>query len=157
MTYAWDLVDKKQWDAVSDYWLWWILATILIGAELATGTFYLLAAGIAFAFGGAAAFAGASPPLQLLTAGILAVVGTVIAHRWRRRQGEAPALPGLDIGQSVRVDAWHPDGTARVEYRGTQWDGVLASDETPRRHTMYIVATRGSTLVLSAERPDTGR
>jgi len=157
MTYAWDLVDKKQWDAVSDYWLWWILATILIGAELATGTFYLLAAGIAFAFGGAAAFAGASPPLQLLTAGILAVVGTVIAHRWRRRQGEASALPGLDIGQSVRVDAWHPDGTARVEYRGTQWDGVLASDETPRRHTMYIVATRGSTLVLSAERPDTGR
>ena len=157
MTYAWDLVDKKQWDAVSDYWLWWILATILIGAELATGTFYLLAAGIAFAFGGAAAFAGASPPLQLLIAGILAVVGTVIAHRWRHRQGEAPALPGLDIGQSVRVDAWHPDGTARVEYRGTQWDGVLASDETPRRHTMYIVATRGSTLVLSAERPDTGR
>ena len=157
MTYAWDLVGKKQWDAVTDYWLWWMLAAVLIGAELVTGTFYLLAAGIAFAFGGAAAFAGASPPLQLLTAGILAVVGTVIAHHWRRRQGEATALPGLDIGQSVRVDAWHPDGTARVEYRGTQWDGVLASDETPRRHTMYIVATRGSTLVLSAERPDTGR
>jgi len=157
MTYAWDLVGKKQWDAVTAYWLWWMLAAVLIGAELVTGTFYLLAAGIAFAFGGAAAFAGASPPLQLLTAGILAVVGTVIAHRWRRHQGEAPALPGLDIGQSVRVDAWHPDGTARVEYRGTQWDGVLASDETPRRHTMYIVATRGSTLVLSAERPDTGR
>jgi len=157
MTYAWDLVGKKQWDAVTDYWLWWMLAAVLIGAELVTGTFYLLAAGIAFAFGGAAAFAGASPPLELLTAGILAVVGTVIAHHRRRRQGEATALPGLDIGQSVRVDAWHPDGTARVEYRGTQWDGVLASDETPRRHTMYIVATRGSTLVLSAERPDTGR
>ena len=65
MTYAWDLVGKKQWDAMSDYWLWWILATILIGSELVTGTFYLLAAGIAFAFGGAAAFAGASAPLLL--------------------------------------------------------------------------------------------
>jgi hypothetical protein len=30
---------------------------------------------------------------------------------------------------------------------------VLASDATPRRHTMYIVGTRGSTLVLGAERP----
>jgi membrane protein implicated in regulation of membrane protease activity len=159
MTYACALVEKQRaaLQDMTDYWLWWILAAVLIGAELVTGTFYLLAVATAFAFGGAAAFAGTSTPLQLLTAGILAVVGTVIAHRWRRRQGEAPALPGLDIGQSVRVDAWHPDGTARVEYRGTQWDGVLASDETPRRHTMYIVATRGSTLVLSAERPDTGR
>jgi hypothetical protein len=37
-------------------------------------------------------------------------------------------------------------------YRGTRWNGVLAQPETPRRHTMYIVATRGSTLVLDAER-----
>jgi membrane protein implicated in regulation of membrane protease activity len=157
MLAPWSKNNGLRFRDMTDYWLWWILAAVLIGAELVTGTFYLLAAGIAFAFGGAAAFAGASPPLQLLAAGILAVVGTVIAHRWRRRQGGAPALPGLDIGQSVRVDAWHPDGTARVEYRGTQWDGVLASGETPRRHTMYIVATRGSTLVLSAERPDIHR
>jgi membrane protein implicated in regulation of membrane protease activity len=138
---------------MSDYWLWWILATILIGAEIVTGTFYLLAVGIAFVFGGVAASAGASGPIQLLTAGILAVIGTVIAHRWRRRHGASPPLPGLDIGQSVHVRTWHADGTARVEYRGTQWNGVLASQETPRRHTMYIVATRGSTLVLGAERP----
>jgi membrane protein implicated in regulation of membrane protease activity len=138
---------------MSDYWLWWVLATILIGAELVTGTFYLLAVGIAFAFGGVAAWAGASQPIQLLTAGVLAVVGTVIAHRWRRRHSAAPALPDLDIGQTVRVHSWHADGTARVEYRGTQWNGVLASEETPRRHTMYIVGTRGSTLVLGAERP----
>ena len=65
----------------------------------------------------------------------------------------APLLPGLDVGQSVRVEAWQPDGSARVVYRGTRWNGVLASSETPRRHTMYIVATRGSTLVLGAERP----
>lgn len=138
---------------MTDYWLWWILATLLIGAELVTGTFYLLAVGIAFAFGGVAAFAGASTPLQLLTAGVLAVIGTMIAHRWRRGRGEPPALPGLDIGQSVRVESWHPDGSARVVYRGTRWNGVLASDGTPRRDTMYIVATRGSTLVLDAERP----
>ena len=40
-----------------------------------------------------------------------------------------------------------------VVYRGTRWNGELASAQTPRRDTMYIVATRGSTLVLDAERP----
>ena len=134
------------------YWIWWILATLLIGAELLTNTFYLLAVGIAFLFGGIAAWVGAEMPMQLLTAGVLATVGTIAANRWRRRHGDAPNLPGLDVGQSVRVESWQPDGTARVVYRGTRWNGVLVQPETPRRHTMYIVATRGSTLVLDAER-----
>ena len=138
---------------MNDYWIWWILATLLIGAELVTGTFYLLAAGIAFAFGGIAAWLGAAMPMQLLLAGVLAVIGTVIATRWRRRHGEPTDVPGLDIGQSVRVESWQPDGTARVVYRGTRWNGVLATAKTPRRHTMYIVATRGATLVLDADRP----
>ena len=138
---------------MTDYWLWWILAAILIGAEIVTGTFYLLAIGIACAVGGAAAVAGASRPMQLLVAGVLAVIGTTLAHHWRRKRGQPPPQPGLDIGGRVHVEAWRADGTARVVYRGTRWNGVLASDATPRRHTMYIVGTRGSTLVLGAERP----
>ena len=138
---------------INDYWIWWILATLLVGAELLSGTFYLLAVGIAFALGGVAAWLGAALPMQLLVAGVLAVIGTIFANRWRRRIGDAPQLPGLDVGQSVRVETWQSDGTARVVYRGTRWNGVLATTETPRRHTMYIVATRGSTLVLAAERP----
>ena len=138
---------------MDNHWIWWILATILIGAEMLTGTFYLLAVGVAFAVGGLAAWIGASLPMQLLTAGVLAVIGTMIAHRWRRQRGEPPPQPGLDVGQSVHVESWQPDGSARVVYRGTKWNGVLASGETPRRHTMYIVATRGSTLVLAAEPP----
>ena len=138
---------------MSDFWVWWILAAVLVGAELLSGTFYLLAVGIAFAIGGIAAWLGADLPLQLLTAGVLAVVGTVLAHRWRQRRVGKTGLPDLDVGQSVRVEAWHADGTARVVYRGTRWNGVLATPETPRKHTMYIVATRGSTLVLDGDVP----
>ena len=135
------------------YWIWWMLAAVLVGAEMVSGTFYLLAVGVAFAIGGVAAWLGAEVPMQLLTAGALAVVGTVLAHRWRRRRMDSPGLPDLDVGQSVRVEAWQPDGSARVVYRGTRWNAVPASAHTPHRHTMYIVATRGSTLVLDAERP----
>lgn len=140
-------------DEMTGYWLWWILAAILVGAELVTGTFYLLAVGVAFAFGGAAAFIGASAPMQLLTAGILAVIGTMLAHHWRLRRGEPAPQPGLDIGRQVHVEAWRADGTARVVYRGTHWDAVAAPGTTMRRDTMYIVDTRGSTLVLGDEQP----
>jgi membrane protein implicated in regulation of membrane protease activity len=95
---------------MDNYWIWWILAAVLIGAEMLTGTFYLLAVGIAFTLGGVVAWVGASLPMQLLTAGVLSVIGTVIANRWRRARGDPPP-------------------------------------------SMYIVATRGSTLVLGAERP----
>ena len=48
---------------MADYWIWWVLAALLVAAELMTGTFYLLAAGVAFAVGGVAALAGDELPL----------------------------------------------------------------------------------------------
>jgi membrane protein implicated in regulation of membrane protease activity len=110
---------------------------------------------VAFALGGVAAFVGVPIGLQWLIAGVLATIGTSLAHHWRTRRGEPPPQPDLDVGGRVRVDAWHSDGTARVFYRGTHWDAVLASRATPRRNTMYIVATRGSTLVLGDEQHST--
>ena len=135
------------------YWFWWIAAIVLVGAEVATGTFYLLALGVAFALGGLAAWLGATEATQLLVAGALSIAGLVAAHLGRRRHGEPQAMPALDVGQAVHVHAWKADGTARVEYRGSHWDGVLATPDTPRRATMYIVGTRGSTLVLGAAPP----
>jgi len=135
---------------MDDYWLWWILAAVTIAAELMVGTFYLLAVGIAFAIGGIAALLGATLPVQLAFAGILAVVLTMIAHRWRLRR-LVPSDPPLDVGQSVRVLDWKDDGTARVSYRGTQWDAELAPG-VARAETMYIVGTRGSTLVIADHR-----
>lgn len=135
---------------MDDYWLWWILAAVTIAAELMLGTFYLLAVGIAFAIGGVAAMLRASLPVQLAVAGVLAVVLTMIAHRWRLRR-VTPADPPLDLGQTVRVLGWKDDGTARVSYRGTQWDAELAPG-VPRAETMYIVGMRGSTLVIADRR-----
>ena len=135
------------------HWVWWIAAAALVGAELLTGTFYLLAVGIAAAIGGAAAWLGAGLPLQYLVAGGLAVVLTIAAHQWRRRQAPPQQQRSLDVGQTVHVQMWNPDGTARVAYRGTLWDAELEAPGTPHADTLYIVATRGSVLVLSDRRP----
>jgi len=133
------------------YWIWWALGVILIGAELMTGTFYLLAIGVAFGAGGLAAWFDAPVPLQLVIAGVLGVGGTVVAHRWRLRRTLPPA-PSLDVGHSVRVLGWKDDGSARVNYRGTQWDAELATPDASRAETMYIVGARGSTLLIADRR-----
>jgi membrane protein implicated in regulation of membrane protease activity len=138
---------------MAHFWIWWILAAVLIGLELATGTFYLLALGIAFVFGGLAAWLDASLPMQMIVGGALSAVALGAAHYWRKRIAVPAAMMHLDRGQSVRVHKWNPDGTARVEYRGTQWNAEIDDPETGRAATMYIVATRGSTLVLSDRRP----
>src|SRR6188768_2496155 len=138
---------------MSVYWLWWIAAAVLVGAELVTGTFYLLAVGIAAAVGGFAAWFGATLPMQFVIAGVVGVALTTAAHHWRMRNPPAVPQASLDIGQTVHVRSWNADGTARVAHRGADWDAELASPTTPRAETLYIVGTRGSTLVLSDRPP----
>jgi membrane protein implicated in regulation of membrane protease activity len=135
------------------YWTWWFIAAVLIGIELIVGTFYLLAVGIAVGLGGLAAWWGASEPMQFAIAGVLGVVLTIIAHRWRLARASPPQQPSLDFGQAVQIKAWNADGTARVAYRGSEWDAELATPETPRAEPMYIVATRANVLVLSDRKP----
>jgi len=138
---------------MSAYWLWWTAAAALVGAELLTGTFYLLVIGIALACGGVIAWLGWSTPYQWLTASGLGVLGVVALEWWKRGRGRSPEQTALDVGQMVRVQKWGPDRTARVTYRGSTWDAELATPDTPQAETMYIAATRGSVLILSDRRP----
>ena len=138
---------------MSVHWIWWIAATLLIGTELITGTFYLLAVGIAVALGGVAAWLGASSEAQFAVAGLLGVALTIAAHRLRIGRATPPPQPSLDIGQCVKVATWGADGRARVDYRGSTWDAELASPDVPRADTLYIVGLRGSVLLLSDRRP----
>jgi membrane protein implicated in regulation of membrane protease activity len=135
------------------YWMWWIAAAALIAAELLTGTFYLLVIGLAVACGGIAAWFASGIAVQWLTAGVLGVAGTALLNRWKRQQGGGAKQPGLDVGQMVRVETWGPNGTARVNYRGSTWDAELAGPDTPQAETMYIEAMRGSVLILTDRRP----
>jgi membrane protein implicated in regulation of membrane protease activity len=140
---------------MSVYWMWWIAGAALVAAELLTGTFYLLVVGVALAFGGIAAWAGAGTAAQWLVAAMLGMAGTLFLQRWKRRvTTRTPVQQGLDIGQMVQVQSWGPDGTARVSYRGSTWDAELAATGLPQAKTMYIAAMRGSVLILSDRRPD---
>jgi membrane protein implicated in regulation of membrane protease activity len=130
-------------------YIWWIAAAILVGVEMMTGTFYLLIVALACVAGGATAALGLNVGWQWATAALVEVLGTLAVHRWKKSHASKPRLSNnLDIGQRVSVLEWRDDGTARVAYRGTQWDAVLDSASTPKREHMVIVDMRGAELVL---------
>ena len=131
------------------HYLWWIASAILVGVEMMTGTFYLLVVALACAAGGLVAFSGFESSWQWGGAAVVELLGTFAVVQWKKKHAAAPKLSNnLDVGQRVSVLEWRDNDTARVSYRGTQWDAVLESAATPKREQMVIVAMRGAELVL---------
>lgn len=131
------------------YIYWFLLALILLGLEMVTGTFYLLMVSVAMAVGGLAALLGSSVAWQLTLCALAVILGTVILRRWKKTRVNEVTGANLDVGQPVRVLTWNENGSARVFYRGAEWDAEPESADMPRDGTLYIKAVRGSSLVLT--------
>jgi len=130
------------------YVAWWILAAVLVGVELTSGTFYLLVYGLAAVAAGVAAWLGAGTLAQLVTAGAIAVLGTLALRRWKRSTGHPEStVQDMDIGQSVQVEFWQ-DGRGQAKYRGALWDAKAESADVDTTRPLVIRAVRGNTLIL---------
>jgi len=133
--------------------IWWVLAGSVVAIELLTGTFYLLLLSIGLAAAAIAAHLGVSATAQLVVA---AVVGGGSVVAWRgyklktssRLPASANQAVNLDIGESVHIDAWNPDGTSSVIYRGANWQVSLIPGATPSPGNYRIVEIVGSRLVV---------
>jgi membrane protein implicated in regulation of membrane protease activity len=138
---------------MEDWMMWFLWAGGLVIAELLTGTFYLLMISIGLAAGGLVALFGAGSSSQMVTAGMVSVVAlltlrqTRFAHPSRTDATSDPNV-NMDVGQKVTVDSWNADDTARVMYRGAQWDVVLASGERPVPGVYIIKEVQGSRLIV---------
>ncbi len=134
------------------YWTWWALAAVLVGAELMTGTFYLLAVGVAFVAGGIAAWMGASVPVQLLIGGVLGVA----LHDGRAPLADAPGAAARRRRSTSGIRCACSAGRTTAARAST----IAARSGMPnwrrparaRAETMYIVGTRGSTLLIADRR-----
>ncbi len=127
---------------------WWILAAVLVGVELASGTFYLLVYGLAAAAAGVAAWLGAGMVVQLLTAAVIGVVGTLALRHWKRSTAHPEFnVQDMDIGQTVRIESWQGD-RGQVKYRGALWDAEVESTAVDSTRPLVIRAIKGNTLVL---------
>lgn len=136
------------------YLLWAVTGIVLIIIEMLTGTFYLLVLGIAALAAAAAAYLGQSFWVQAVTVAAVSVLGVILIKRFRGTVQPA-ADRGLDIGQTVMLDAWisEADGLARVKYRNAQWEAQVTGERVPGGKVFYIHAVDGNTLRVSAVKP----
>ena len=114
---------------MADSTIWWLLAGGAVALELATGTFYLLMFSIGLAAAALAAHAGGGVSTQLVAAAL--VGGGAVAGWYVKRRRDPPPVAAtadrnvnMDVGETVQVQAWAPDGTATVRYRGASWTVV---------------------------------
>ncbi len=135
------------------YSYWFLLALILLGMEMASGTFYLLVVAIAMATGGVAALLGANREWQLVLCALMVIAGTMVLRLWKKSQRSTPADLNLDIGQPVQVLNWYDNGTARVLYRGAEWDAAPETADMPHEGIFYIKQMHGSGLILTHQKP----
>jgi membrane protein implicated in regulation of membrane protease activity len=138
--------------------LWWILAGLLVLAELLTGSFYLLMLAIGAVAGALAAHLGLGVTSQVVVAALLGAGATAAWHLKRARSPQSAPVElnrdaNLDIGQSVHVSAWADDGTARVTYRGAGWTVRHVGQGRPQPGEYAIVSVSGNQLGVARQAP----
>jgi len=140
---------------------WWLLALILIGAELVAPGFFLLWIGIAAALMGL--LLAFLPPLSLLMEAslftVLALVSCFIYWRFvRNALNEPSTAPLLNrraeqlIGRRYVLDSAIVNGQGKARVGDSLW--LVQGPDLPSGATIEVVAFDGSTLKVQApDRP----
>lgn len=136
-----------------DSTVWWVLAGTIVAFELITGTFYLLMLSFGFVAAALAAHLGAPMTGQLVAASVFGGGGVVLWRRYKHLQPPEPSAQAnhdvnMDIGETVLVTQWQPDGTSTVKYRGANWSVAVQDESTPSAGSYRIVEVIGSRLML---------
>lgn len=131
--------------------MWWLMAAALVALELFTGTFYLLMLAVGLAAGALSAHLGLSFSGQLVAAAVIGAAAVVIGHLQRRKRKGDPSVRSLrsvnlDVGETLHVDNWQPDGTASVRYRGALWTAVLEQGQVAEAGNYRVTELVGNRL-----------
>jgi membrane protein implicated in regulation of membrane protease activity len=145
--------------AMAESTLWWLLTGTAVAVELLTGTFYLLMLAVGLAAAAIAAHLGGSVTVQAVVAAVIGGGAVIGWHAVRQRQPkELPAGANrdvnLDIGETLHVNKWSPEGTASVKYRGAQWAVVHAPGTLPSPGLHRVREVVGSRLVVEKIKED---
>ena len=133
--------------------VWWVAAGIVVAAELATGTFYLLMMALGLACAALAAHLGLGVNAQIVAAALVGGGATALWHWQRAREPRSAPVAtnrdaNLDIGERVHVDGWDAERTARVHYRGSVWTARLSPGATAATGPHRVAGVEGNWLVL---------
>ena len=134
------------------YWIWWLVALVLVIAEMSSGTFYLIAIAFGLAVAGIVAYVGVAWNGQAAVAAVLCSASVAGIYRWKKQHTHPHENINFanDIGQTVHIVSWSDERHARVSYRGAEWDAELASKAAAdtARQTWRIREFIGNRLII---------
>ena len=139
--------------SISPITFWLILALVVTGMEMLSGTFYMLAFAIGLASGALAAWISLTVPVQISVAAIVSLVSAILLRRWKARHLPPSKDSFLDVGMRVHVNDWRGQKHLQVQHRGCQWDAQLAPGAESGHSDYYIVSIHASTLILHHQPP----
>ncbi len=133
--------------------IWWLAAGAVVVTELLTGTFYLLMVAVGLVAAALAAHLGLPMTVQIVTA---AIVGGGAVVAWylikKRRPGDPSARAdrsvNLDVGETIMIESWSPDGTTAVKYRGATWTAIHRPGVTPSTGMHRVAELVGNRLLV---------
>lgn len=130
---------------------WLVYGVLCFFAEFISGRGYLIAIGLACLYPAAADYFGATltQQLQILLAGSLVHSGLLFLIRRSREGNSKAAGPQVDIGERVEVIEWLDECSARVRYRGEEWQADKAYARMPDAPEGTIQAVNGTRLVIT--------
>lgn len=137
---------------------WVVLAVVLLGVEMFTGTFYLLVLAVAAGMAALAAWLGATLPVQIILALLAGVVGVILIWRWHKKRKLAnlaadSALNNMEIGRSVVWRGTNAEGTWQVFYRGALWQARPVHENVDHTRPLVIVNTEANLLLVDNQKP----
>lgn len=135
-------------------WTWWIIAGILLLAELTSpGTFFVWLAIAAAALGVVVFFVDIGWELQIALWAILSVVFVMIAKPWlRRRNAIESDQPNLNrrmlnyVGRSFVLDEPIVNGQGRVTIEDTLWQ--VSGPDTPKGAWVRLTRVDGLRFIV---------
>jgi membrane protein implicated in regulation of membrane protease activity len=132
-----------------DFISWLVVGVLFMLAEFGVGSFYLLAIGLACIYPSITAYTGAPTGTQLAAAGLGAMVHALIVLILRKLRPATVSETPSDVGQRVEIIEWLDECTARVMYRGREWEADKVKSEMPDASHGIIQSVHGSRLVIS--------
>jgi membrane protein implicated in regulation of membrane protease activity len=141
-----------SWGVSMNFISWLVFGVLFMCGEIASGSFYFLAIGLAFVYPAIGDLAGASTGTQV-TALVLGSVAHALAVRvLRGRKAPAAPITAPDrIGERVEVIEWFDESSARVRHRGEEWEADKLRAEMPSAGYGIIHSIQGSRLIISTE------
>lgn len=138
---------------MEDSTIWWLAAGALVVAELLTGTFYLLMVAVGLAAAALGAHLGLSFTFQIVAAAAVGGGAVVASYQLKKRRPGDPSARAdrsvnMDVGETVLIDSWNPDGTTTVKYRGAQWTAIHRPGITPSTGMHRVAELVGNRLLV---------